>query len=208
MEHEEPNTASEHRVFKPTNLNSKKSNYTNETALEALKSGDREAFGWIYCKFYLQLCFHAETMIECDETSKEAEDLVQDLFANLWASRETLVVKASLKSYLFGSIRNLCMNYIKHLNRRRDCHNSILAESSEASNSDNPLSMMMAKETKLAIERAMSVLPEQDRKILTLAFYEELSYKEIAEEMGISENSVGSLLQRAKEKLMKILIPS
>ena len=208
MENEELNPENEHRVFKPTTLNSKKSNYTDETALDALKNGNREAFEWIYSKYYLQLCFYAEKMMESGETSQETEDIVQDVFMNLWTSRETLVVKVSMKSYLYGSVRNFCMNHIKHLNIRREYHDSVLAIIVEASDSSNPMTMMTAKETKLEIERAMDALPEADRKIITLAFQEERSYKDIAKEMGISENSVGSLLKRAKEKLKKQLVPS
>ena len=97
------------------------------------------------------------------------------------------------------------MNHSKHLKIMREYHDSILAESSEASERDNPISIITTEETKLEIERAMMILPETDRKIIDLFFFEDKSYKQIAEEMVISKNSVGSQLNRAQRKIRKIL---
>ena len=186
-------------------INPKKTNYSDDTALNALKSGDTKAFKWIYNKYYHLLCSYAERIIDSRDAPEEAENIVQDLFMKLWESRKTIVVTKSLNAYLNGSVRNSCLKHIEHLNVIREHQDSVLAESSAASDNDNPMSMLIAKETEHEIERAITALPEKYRQIIALMMQEELSYDQIAQKLGIPVGSVGPQLNRARKMIFNHL---
>jgi len=122
----------------------------------------------------------------------------------LWEIREKIEVQISLKAYLYGSVYNSCMNHIKRINIRREHHENMMAENSEESESNNPMFIIMSKETIQEIEQSIAALPEQYSNIITLS-QEELSYKEIAQAMNIPVNSVGPTLNKARKMLSKKL---
>ena len=208
MANEELNPENESDDIKLTYLNSKKANYTDDTALIAMKSGNKQAFNWIYIKYYRPLCFFLEKKesgeTECAETS---EDIIQNLFLKLWESHKTIDVKISLKAYLYSCAHNSFMDYLDKLKVRRVYYDSLMADNSEASDANNPMAMLMAKETELELERAIKSLPAKYRQIIMLKI-ENLSYEEIADKIGIPINSIGPKLKRAKEKLLKTLNPT
>ena len=176
--------------------------YSDEIATKTLKNGDKKAFTWIYNKYFRQLCIYAKEIVE---DLKTAEDIVHDLFAILWENREKIDITSSLKTYLFVSTRNFCLKHLYHINVRRKYQDSYLNENSEASESDNPMSKQIAKETENEIERALNALPKKYREITVLALVKELSYTEIAEKLNIPVNSIGPLFYRARKMLRKNL---
>lgn len=97
------------------------------------------------------------------------------------------------------------MNHIKRINIRREHHENMMAENSEESESNNPMFIIMSKETIQEIEQSIAALPEQYSNIITLS-QEELSYKEIAQAMNIPVNSVGPTLNRARKMLSEVLV--
>ena len=179
----------------------KKMNYSDDTAIKALNNGDGKAFTWIYNKYFHSLCCHAEKIVECLET---AADIVQDLFVKLWENREKIDITTSLGAYLYGSIRNSCLKHIAHIHVQHEYHNSFGDENSDY-DSNNPMSILIAKETERAIEHAINALPEQYRQIIELMRLKEFSYEEIAEKLNIPVGSVGPQLNLARKKLMKSL---
>ena len=77
-----------------------------------IKARNRIAFEIIFNEYFLQLARFAEGMLF---DSKLADDLVQDLFLNLWKNAENLTIDRSVKGYLYTSIRNKCLNELKKL---------------------------------------------------------------------------------------------
>ena len=178
-----------------------KMNYADDTAIEALKNGDRKAHNWIYNQYFNQLFIRAKQIVENRET---AEDIVHDVFTKLWEKREKIDITTSLKAYLFWSVRNFCLNHIAHINVERDYADGFLQENSEASYCDNPESILEAKETESSIFEVFDTLPKQCKEVFLLRFEEELQYDEIASRLGISMGAVKSQIYRAKTKLQVI----
>ena len=77
-----------------------------------IKARNRIAFEMMFNEYFLQLARFAEGMLF---DSKLADDLVQDLFLNLWKNAENLTIDKSIKGYLYASIRNKCLNELKKL---------------------------------------------------------------------------------------------
>ena len=176
--------------------------YTDDIAIKALKNSDKKAFTWIYNKYIHKLCFYAEKIAENMET---AEDIVHDLFEKLWDNRNELAINSSLKSYLYNSIRN---NYLSYLTHKKVIRNHIeytlTMEDSDSwqrtTDNENPLSILISKEIKSETGKAIEALPARCKEVFLL-WEEGFSYKEIAEESGITLGSVRAQITRAKNKL-------
>lgn len=92
--------------------------------LQRLRKRDQKAFRYLYEFYFRKMVLFAESYLYDEE---EAKDLVQDLFFYILDHANTLSVTSSLKSYLFTSLRNRCLNVI-HDRRIRDEHNDKLFE--------------------------------------------------------------------------------
>lgn len=133
---------------------------------------------------------------------EESKEVVQKLFVQLWLNRKSLTINSSLKSYLFSSVKNKCLNHIRDLkieDRNQLLYIEATLRSHQAQESEKM--QQMEKEVWQEIQK----LPEQIRKIIILKYYEGKKQKEIASELGISENTVKTQLSRGKTKLSSAL---
>ena len=78
---------------------------------EHTNKSDVNAFKTLFHRYYKNLCLYATKIVNDDVA---AEEIVQDLFVKLWEKRKTLEIKTSVKNYLVRSVRNQCLNFIKH----------------------------------------------------------------------------------------------
>lgn len=118
----------------------------------------------------------------------DAEELVQDMFTQLWDKRAQLELRTSLRSYLFTAARNRCLNFIKHQNVRAQ-HEDHVKGAPPNSEADASAAMEQA-ELKACIDQAISALPDRCREAFRLSRFDGLSYKEIAARMDISPRTV------------------
>jgi len=172
---------------------------------ELLKSaftGNKKAFEILFRKYYGRLCAYAVSFVSQNET---AEDLVTEVFLNLWEKKETVQINDSVSAYLFRSVRNSCLNYLTREKSRRlmvSEHELTLHQiKMEYALSENPPDRLMDEELQKKISEEIEKLPEQCREIFQLSRMEELSHKEIAKKLGISENTVKVQIYRALIKL-------
>ncbi|MEL7587153.1 MAG: RNA polymerase sigma-70 factor [Prolixibacteraceae bacterium] len=172
---------------------------------ELLKSaftGNKKAFEILFRKYYGRLCAYAASFVSQNET---AEDLVTEVFLNLWEKKETVQINDSVSAYLFRSVRNSCLNYLTREKSRRlmvSVHEVTLHQiKMEYTPSENPPDRLMDEELRKKISEEIEKLPEQCREIFQLSRMEELSHKEIAKKLGISENTVKVQIYRALIKL-------
>lgn len=129
----------------------------------------------------------------------QAEELVQDVFTNIWIKADQIVIASSVKSYLFTATRNACLNFIKHQK----------IEQAYANHADSPLSVtedpLEYDELVSRLEKAMEKIPEKCRQIFELNRFEGKRYKEIAEELQLSlktvENQMGKALKILRNEL-------
>jgi len=153
---------------------------------------------------YSRLCAYAYNFLKEQEGS---EEVVQEVFFKLWINRSDITIQTSMESYLYRSVRNASLNLIKHINIREKYkeHNQHEIEYAEQLDKD-PLN---ASELELKIRASIDLLPEQRKKIFILSRYEELKYKEIAEQLGISvktvENQMGKALKFLRKELADYL---
>ncbi|HWD89327.1 MAG TPA: RNA polymerase sigma-70 factor [Mucilaginibacter sp.] len=163
---------------------------TDPQLLNLLRSGDRMAYTEIYDRYALVLLGHAYNKTRDRE---EAKDVVHEVFATLWAKRESLQIDY-LAGYLFRSVRNIILNQITHQAVQEKFIRSM--EQFAASN-DIPDHLVREKQLTAIIEREIAALPPKMREVFVLSRKEHLSHKEIAEMLGISEQTVSKHVTNA-----------
>jgi RNA polymerase sigma-70 factor (ECF subfamily) len=177
---------------------------------ERIRQGDRVAFQELFYAHYQPLCAYACSYVHSFEV---AEDLIQEVFLDLWKRRSAWYPDHSLKAFLYGAVRNQALNYRRQLLTRRRAQASIERES--ISSADDPEKMLddvelaldndeLAlddDELALAARRAIIELPEHRRHIFMLSREENLSYAEIASTLGISVKTVETQMARALRHL-------
>lgn len=166
----------------------------------ASKSG----FEVLFRKFYERLCSYAFTFV----ADKDAcEDIVQEVFVKLWDNRNETDIETSVKSYLYQAVKHACLNSIKHIdvsyNYKKYNQNEI--EYDQLLDEDT----ITAKELEERIRLNIENLPPERKKIFILSRYENLKYKEIADQLGISiktvENQMGKALATLRKELVEYL---
>lgn len=131
-----------------------------------------------------------------------AEDICQKIFLTLWEKRDTINPNQSIKSYLFTAVRNKCLNHIRDHKKFRstvldlDCGEIDLAEPT-AVEADDALS--------LQVKHALEQLPQKCRQVFELSKFQNLKYKEIAEELDISVKTVEAHMGKALKTLRTLL---
>ncbi|MNK28395.1 ECF RNA polymerase sigma factor SigW [compost metagenome] len=168
--------------------------------LEQLKSGSSKALEALYELYYVQLCQIAFRKLG-DETL--VEELVQDVFLNLWIKRHTLDSEGSLFAYLYATLRNRALHEIR-ARMIKDRHYLQIAGQDKGYSAD-PEDDLMAKETELKVMKVIESLPVQCREAFRLSREEQLSYKAIAERMNISVNTVEKHIGKAIKILKREL---
>ena len=164
----------------------------------------RKDFEALFNDHYSRLCAYAYNFLKEQEGS---EEVVQEVFFKLWINRKEIHIESSMESYLYRSVRNASLNLIKHINIREKYkeYNRKEIEYSEQINKDP----MNASELELKIRASIDLLPEQRKKIFILSRYEQLKYREIAEQLDISvktvENQMGKALQFLRKELADYL---
>jgi len=165
-----------------------------------LQNGDEQAFEKIFRFYYQPLCVFASRILQDEE---EAEELVQDFFVKFWEKRDQIQVETSLKSYLFRSIKNLCLNHIKHEQIKLQHAKTVITNSEESDFDDQFVEVDLQKD----IENSIAELPEKRREIFRLSREEGLKYREIADRLNISvktvEAQMGLAIKTLRGKLKK-----
>ena len=168
--------------------------------LDRIKKHDKEAFRFLYEYYFTKIVLFAESYLYDEE---EARDLVQDLFFHLWDHSEALHVTTSIKSYLFTSVRNRCLNILRD-RKIRDEHNNKLFEAQLFSGTED---VVIDEEIQQRLQEALDSLPDKCREIILLKVVEGKKNKEIANQLNIAETTVKTQVQRAYRMLREKLIP-
>jgi RNA polymerase sigma-70 factor (ECF subfamily) len=177
-----------------------------------VKRGDYGAFAELVEK-YKQPLFNFICRTLRDEA--EAEDLAQNVFLQVYKSRQRYERTAKFSTWLFTIARNLCLNEI----RRRSRHPAESIEESHIEHEDQPQRQYEDKKNFLPtenilhgelaqkIEAALAELPENQRTAILLCRQDELSYEEIADILNCSLSATKSLIHRGREALRGKLKP-
>lgn len=159
---------------------------------ERIRKGDEAAFETLFREHYEMLCHFARKLLG---NMEEAEELVQDLFVQLWDKRDQLPEAMSMRSYLFTAARNRCLNVIKH-HKIRDKHQEAVKMAPPAPAPDAAQELEHA-ELQARIGDAIDKLPDRCQQIFRMSRFEGLKYSEIGQQLGISPRTVETQIGKA-----------
>jgi RNA polymerase sigma-70 factor (family 1) len=135
-----------------------------------------------------------------------AEDIVQDFFYHFWNAHRDKVIMSSFAGYAFKAIRNRSLDFLR--NNNRVIHEEELADD-RAENAGEELQHLEAKEALyLRLELEIMNLPEQRRRIFLMSTREGLKYREIAEQLDLSINTVKTHIKLAYQQLRTSCLPA
>lgn len=172
------------------------SKYTEQELVSMVKSSDEYAFVEIFERFWPLLHRNALRMLgDIDE----ANDAVQDVLATLWEKRTDISIHTSLPSYLYAATRNRVLLSI----RRTRISGQYLATLKDVMSEGTPTTDHRLNEKELAsrFEEELSQLPPKMREAFELSRIHEHSYREIAEKMNLSDNTVKHHISNALKVL-------
>lgn len=171
--------------------------------LHIINIGDEKVFESLFREFYAPLAAFAMKYVKDTEM---AEEIVQELFSDMWAKTDRLHIKTSIRSYLFGAVRNACLNHIKHLKVEQKYADRTRLSTSQGEATD----FLELDELKQKISVALDKIPEKCREIFELNRFEGKRYKEIADELNLSlktvENQMGKALKIMRDELGDYLL--
>lgn len=157
---------------------------------------DSQDFDTLYLDNFQALHRYAFTILNDSEL---AEEMVHQVFLKILELNDPLNVHTSLKAYLFRSVNNECLNYIKHQKVKQNYQSYATNEMDNFP--ETPSSKLSYKELELQLKRAINDLPEQCRTIFQLSRFEELKYAQIADQLGISIKTVEAQMSKALKRL-------
>ena len=167
------------------------SGYTDNELVQLLKENDKAAYTELYHRFKGVLYVHAYRMLQNKE---EAQDIVQELFTVLWYKRGSLEFKTGVSSYLYTSVRNRVFDRISHKKVESHYFESLKSFTEGYCSTDN---LLYEKELSALIEKETAALPPKMREIFQLSRNANLSHKEIAEQLVISDKTVKKQVSNA-----------
>lgn len=175
--------------------------YTDKELLQQIAEDDSMAFTVLYRRYWKELFITAAKVLREKE---EAGDVVQDVFLSLWKRRHELKIEGSLTNYLHTAVRYKAIQYIEKNITRRD-YLALLMDVSVNCLPANAEINLQVEELQKAISNVVTKMPPKMQQVYILSRQEQLSHKEIAEELCVSVETVKKHIQHALQ-LIKVAI--
>ncbi len=167
---------------------------------DLLSTDAEKAFEWLFRRYFRELC---QVVYRVAHDEHLSQDLVQEVLYELWRKKDQLTVSSSLRAYLKRAVLNRTLNHLRD-NRKWSLEERMPEIAIEESDTADAL---RSEELQERIDAAIDELPERCRMVFVLSRYEELSYREIATELGIAEKTVENQVSKALKYLRQRLLP-
>ncbi|HXY52642.1 MAG TPA: sigma-70 family RNA polymerase sigma factor [Terriglobales bacterium] len=178
-----------------------------ETVIERAQSHDAEALGEIYRRYGRRVFGLCRYLLDSRES---AEDATSEVFLKVQRSIESYDGSIPFPKWLARVAGNQCIDSLRRRQRRRqliveDEDGGMVTEA--VGPEPSPLGAVLSTEARAQVRDAIARLPKSYRVPLVLRYYSELSYDEIAQQLGLQKNYVAVLIFRAKQELRRKLVP-
>jgi RNA polymerase sigma-70 factor (ECF subfamily) len=171
---------------------------TDLQLFERIKNDDSRSFESLFDNYFLRLCSFACQFVKAPQIS---EEIVSGVFTAIWLRRKEIHIEKSVKSYLYRSVRNHAINYLKSEKKQfTDVDDELFNEKEE---SHQPDSELIFRELEAEIEVLICSMPRQRQAVFRLSKLQGMKYAEIAKDMGISVNTVQNHMVEANKYMSK-----
>ena len=158
--------------------------------LAEIRENNVRAFDTLFTKYYARLCVFAMRYLDKDD----AQEVVQNVMIWFWENRHKLQISTSLKSYLYGSVRNKCVTHINKDKVQEKAYEKAYSKLNLTVELPEPDDV---EEMIKMLEEAITKLPVSYREALMMSRFDKKTYQEIATELGISAKTVDYRIQQA-----------
>ena len=163
------------------------------TLFRKMQEGDWNAFNSFFESYSERLYLYALGFVG---NQAEAEDIVQDTFIYLWVNRAKISHSGSIYAYLSRSVKNSCIDRKLHEEVKQRYQREMMASGEEVSEDSESFEELYER-----LQIVMDSLPPKCKEIFILGCVEGLSYKDVAEQLGVSVNTVKTLLSGGLKQL-------
>ncbi|MBS1592646.1 MAG: RNA polymerase sigma-70 factor [Bacteroidetes bacterium] len=161
--------------------------HTDSALIELIQQNNQTAFDELYERYWKNIFREAVSVLK---NQSDAEDCVQELFISIWKRRDKIQITGSVQAYLHKSIRYICIHFIE----KNITKNNYLEELTAYLQNEQPVltpdEIIGFEELTIEMQHIIEMLPEKMRNVFELSRNEQLSYREIALQLGISEETV------------------
>lgn len=164
--------------------------------LSAMQNGDKKAYGTLFRRYYPMLCSYANRFVSLED----AEEIVQDVMLWLWENKETQMFNSSFSQYLYKTVYHKCINLLTHQQSQLRAETRFYEHMLEMLQDTD---FQQTEELKKHISQAIQALPASYREAFVMHRFENKSYKEIAEILQVSTQTVNYRIQQSL-KLLRI----
>lgn len=171
--------------------------HTDKVLMIGIGANDYISYNKLFDRYYGRLCQYVYGLLM---DRHDAEDIVQELFLNLWKNRERIEIKENVSGYLYRMAKHLALNLIRskvQTGSLSEHHDQLLL-----SYEDNRLE---AEEFRIALYDCIDRLPDRSREVLLLHRIKGLKQKEIAKKLCISVKTIKNQIWMSLQKLKKCL---
>ncbi len=166
-----------------------------------IQGGDIVEFERLFVKYYGPLCNQANKIVKDMDA---AEDIVQEFFYNFWKNRETFSTKVNLNAYLYHSIHNNALHYLKHLTIQQEYAQQVEMDFKDGMLGEMQQNLEMGELNKI-IRSTLKQMPKRCSSIFCMNRFEGKKYREIAEILSISVKTVEADMGKALQFFRKSL---
>ncbi|AHF89887.1 RNA polymerase subunit sigma-24 [Opitutaceae bacterium TAV5] len=174
---------------------------SDEELIAALRNSDEHALQLLLKRYHVTLSKFAFLILKRRDLAQEAST---NVFVNIWCRRRSLLIKTSLRSYLYSAVSNQALKLLS----RQPKHEPISLEEvspEELADTRRTDTELLFKEFEAQIEDVLSRMPDQRRLIFRMSKIDGMLYKEIADTLNISEWTVQNHMVQANRQIAEAL---
>lgn len=172
--------------------------HTEKELLEKLKEGDTFAFEVLFYKYRNKIKGFATKLVP---TQIDPDEIVQEVFVKIWLKKECIDPEKNFQSYLFSIAKNLVLDHLKSAVNRKLYF--VEEHFQQDLISEEDAEIQFSADTEERMLSLIQQIPERRREIFCLSRFDGLSYKQIADKLNITENTVDSQIRNSLTFLRK-----
>ena len=171
------------------------SNTTDERLIEAIRRNDYVSYNKLFERYYGRLCQYVYSLLM---DKSDTEDIVQELFLNIWKNRERIEIKENVGGYLYKMAKHLALNHL----RSKVYFNNLSETQDQLSYEDDRVE---SEEVRIALYSCIDHLPGRCKEVLLLHRIKGLKQKEISEKLDVSIKTIKNQIWISLQKLRRCL---
>lgn len=178
------------------------SGYSDSELMKRLKKGERTAFNQLFNRYQNKLLFYTFAIVKSEGVAK---DIVQEAFIKLWTTRHKLDPDQSLSGFLYTIARNMALNHLKKAGYDQKLKERIWERIQEIQVRVETEEVLFERESSKLVQEAIRQLPPRRKQIFTLSREKGLTHQDIANQLGISPNTVKNQIVSALKEIRTYL---